>query len=270
MTTVLVTGGTGTLRAACRPATSRGGMPRPHPFAHAEQAERHRRSSRARATLETGRGPGRGRRRRRHRRSHLAGQPEGRWAQGPQPRGQCGQARRRRRISSSSRSWARTGVPVVERDGPDAVRLLRREARSGARQSWVRRIPWTVLRATQFHELGLLTLRAAEHAARSRSSSAGIRFQPIAAAEVGRAVDRNSPSAGPVRSRCPTSVARRRSRCPQLMRSYLASVGRRAPILPIPVGGGAGRAHEGRGEPRTRSRGRTRRPGAVPGRASPG
>ena len=100
-------------------------------------------------------------------------------------------------------------------------------------------IPWTVLRATQFHELGLLTLRLL-----SRGPIAfvfgGIRFQPIAAAEV--AARMTELALGGPAGLVPDLGGAEALEMSQLMRSYLASVGRRAPILPIPVGGGAGRA----------------------------
>jgi uncharacterized protein YbjT (DUF2867 family) len=100
-------------------------------------------------------------------------------------------------------------------------------------------IPWTVLRATQFHELGLQTLRLL-----SRGPVGfvfrGIRFQPIAAAEVAeRATEL---TLGAPAGLVPHLGGPQALEMSQLMRSYLASIGRRAPIIPIPVMGGAGRA----------------------------
>ncbi len=100
-------------------------------------------------------------------------------------------------------------------------------------------IPWTVLRATQFHELGLQTLRLL-----SRGPIAfvfgGIRFQPIAAVEV---AERMAELAlGAPAGLVPNLGGPEALEMSQLMRSYLASVGRRAPIVPMHVSGGAGRA----------------------------
>src|SRR5476651_2662546 len=100
-------------------------------------------------------------------------------------------------------------------------------------------IPWTVLRATQFHELGLMTLRLL-----SKGPLAfvfrGIRFQPIAAAEVAERLAQltlGKPSGLAPDLGGPEAIG-----MDTLMRSYLASQGRRAPVLSIPVLGGAGRA----------------------------
>jgi uncharacterized protein YbjT (DUF2867 family) len=100
-------------------------------------------------------------------------------------------------------------------------------------------VPWTVLRATQFHELGLLTLRLL-----SRGPVAfvfgGIRFQPVAAAEVAERM--TELALGTPAGLVPHLGGPQALEMSQLMRSYLASIGRRSPILAIPVMGGAGRA----------------------------
>ncbi|HEY4225041.1 MAG TPA: NAD(P)H-binding protein [Pseudolysinimonas sp.] len=100
-------------------------------------------------------------------------------------------------------------------------------------------IPWTMLRATQFHELGLLTLRLL-----SRGPIAfvfgGIRFQPIAAEEVAERMAQLT--LGTPSGLVPDLGGPQAITMGALMRSYLASAGRRKPIIAIPVGGGAGRA----------------------------
>lgn len=98
-------------------------------------------------------------------------------------------------------------------------------------------IPWTTLRATQFHELGLLTLRLL-----SKGPIAfvfgGIRFQPIAAAEVAERMAQLT-IGGPA-GLVPDLGGPQAIGMDALMRSYLASVGRRRPVLAIPVAGGRG------------------------------
>ncbi len=100
-------------------------------------------------------------------------------------------------------------------------------------------IPWTMLRATQFHELGLLTLRLL-----SRGPIAfvfgGIRFQPIAAEEVAERMAQLT--LGTPSGLVPDLGGPQALTMHALMRSYLASIGRRTPIIAIPVGGAAGRA----------------------------
>ncbi|MEP6843334.1 MAG: NAD(P)H-binding protein [Pseudolysinimonas sp.] len=101
------------------------------------------------------------------------------------------------------------------------------------------RIPWSMLRATQFHELGLLTLQLL-----SKGPIAfvfgGIRFQPIAAAEVAERMAELT--LGRPAGLVPDLGGPQVLEMGALMRSYLAAAGRRRPVLAIPVAGGAGRA----------------------------
>jgi len=100
-------------------------------------------------------------------------------------------------------------------------------------------IPWTVLRATQFHELGLMTLRVL-----SRGPLAfvfrDVRFQPIAAAEVGERLAELT--LGKPSGLAPDLAGQEAIGMDSLMRAYLASIGRRTPVVSLPVLGGAGRA----------------------------
>jgi uncharacterized protein YbjT (DUF2867 family) len=100
-------------------------------------------------------------------------------------------------------------------------------------------VPFTTLRATQFHELLLMTVSALAMSPVVPVLS-GFRFQPVAAAEVAdRLVDLalGSPSglvddlAGP-----------RVRGMDELLRSYLSATGKRRLLVPVRLPGGAARA----------------------------
>ena len=101
-------------------------------------------------------------------------------------------------------------------------------------------LPWTTLRAAQFHDLVLIT---AQKMAKLPvvPSPGGLRFEPVDADEVaarlveltlggpsGRVADLAGPKVYPLAD---------------LVRSYLAAVGKRRFFLPVRVPGGAGRAY---------------------------
>lgn len=100
-------------------------------------------------------------------------------------------------------------------------------------------LPWTTLRATQFHDLVLMTLRAL---ARSPIMPyfAGVRFQPVETSEVAhRLVDLALASpAGLVDEMGGPEVHDMR----HLARTYLDAVGTGRLIVPLRVGGRSGRA----------------------------
>ena len=99
-------------------------------------------------------------------------------------------------------------------------------------------VPWTLVRATQFHELLDMALTAA---ARWRVVPIpAARFQPIAAAEVARAVAdvaEQEPHDGRVQVAGPQVLT-----AGDLARIWLAATPRRAARVPVPVLGKIGRA----------------------------
>jgi uncharacterized protein YbjT (DUF2867 family) len=99
-------------------------------------------------------------------------------------------------------------------------------------------VPWTIVRATQFHELvdGLFTM-----AARYRVLPAPtMPLQPVAAAEVARVLA-DAAESDPSGSRI--SVAGPQvSSVRELARAWLSATGRSAVLLPVPLPGGLGRA----------------------------
>jgi uncharacterized protein YbjT (DUF2867 family) len=100
-------------------------------------------------------------------------------------------------------------------------------------------VPWTTLRATQFHDLIYLVVRQLARLP-VVPVPAGIRFQPIDAAEVaGRLVElaRGAPS-----GLVPDLAGPRAYDLAELARGYLRARGGRRLILPVPVPGQAAKA----------------------------
>jgi len=100
-------------------------------------------------------------------------------------------------------------------------------------------VPWTTLRATQFHDLIYLVVRQLARLP-VVPVPAGIRFQPIDAAEVaGRLVEL---ALGAPLGLVPDLAGPRAYDLAELARGYLRAVGRRRLILPVRVPGQAAKA----------------------------
>ena len=100
-------------------------------------------------------------------------------------------------------------------------------------------LPWTTLRATQFHQS---YLKVARQLARLPvvPVAAGFRFQPVDAGEVAaRLVEL---ALGPPAGLVPDLAGPRVYPMADLVRGYLRASGRRRPILPLPLPGKAARA----------------------------
>jgi uncharacterized protein YbjT (DUF2867 family) len=129
-------------------------------------------------------------------------------------------------------------VPVVSavdraRFGCFASKLAAERAIAGSG------LPWTTLRATQFHEL---VLTVARQMARLPVAPvpAGFRVQPIDAGEV---ADRLVELAlGAPAGLVPDLAGPRVYEASELFRGYLRATRRRRPVLPIPIPGAAARA----------------------------
>jgi uncharacterized protein YbjT (DUF2867 family) len=103
-------------------------------------------------------------------------------------------------------------------------------------------LPWTTLRATQFHDLTLTTVRALAKLP-VIPVAAGVRFQPVEAAEV---ADRLVELAlGDPAGLVPDLGGPRAYGMDELVRSYLRATGRRRPVLALRLPGGAARAIRG-------------------------
>jgi uncharacterized protein YbjT (DUF2867 family) len=101
-------------------------------------------------------------------------------------------------------------------------------------------VPWTTLRAAQFHDLVLTVVRKMT-ALPVVPAPGGLRFQPVDAQDVAaRMVELalDAP-AGRVRDLAGPTV----HGMDELLRGYLRTTGRRRPLLPVRIPGAAGRAY---------------------------
>jgi uncharacterized protein YbjT (DUF2867 family) len=100
-------------------------------------------------------------------------------------------------------------------------------------------LPWTTLRATQFHDLLLMVARAMSRLP-VVPVAAGMRFQPVDAGEV---ADRLVELAlGSPAGLAPDIAGPRVYPMADLVRSYLRAVGKRRPLLPVRLPGKAAAA----------------------------
>jgi uncharacterized protein YbjT (DUF2867 family) len=103
-------------------------------------------------------------------------------------------------------------------------------------------LPWTTLRATQFHEL-ILTVAKGMAKLPVIPSPAGIRFQPVAAADVADRLTELA-LAGPA-GLAPDFGGPKTYPLPDLLRGYLRAAGKRRPLIPVWLPGKAARAVRG-------------------------
>jgi uncharacterized protein YbjT (DUF2867 family) len=99
-------------------------------------------------------------------------------------------------------------------------------------------VPWTIVRATQFHELvaGLFAATARYHVL----PTPAIPLQPVAAADVASvlaAAAETDPSGGRITLAGPQVISVR-----ELARAWLSATGRSAALLPVPLPGKLGRS----------------------------
>ena len=129
-------------------------------------------------------------------------------------------------------------VPVVSRVdraafGYFAEKLAAERAVAGSG------VPWTTLRATQFHDSLLMVMQAAARLPVLPVFS-GFRFQPVDTAEV---ADRLLELArGEPAGLVPDLAGPEIHPMAELARDYLRAAGKHRPVLPVPVPGGAARA----------------------------
>jgi uncharacterized protein YbjT (DUF2867 family) len=97
-------------------------------------------------------------------------------------------------------------------------------------------LPWTTLRATQFHDLILMVAQQMTKLP-VIPVPAGVRFQPVDAGEVaGRLVEL---ALGPPAGLAPDMAGPQVHTVPDLLHSYLRASGKRRPIVPVPLPGKA-------------------------------
>jgi uncharacterized protein YbjT (DUF2867 family) len=100
-------------------------------------------------------------------------------------------------------------------------------------------LPWTTLRAAQFHDL-LLTMAQAMARLPVIPVAAGIRFQPVDAAEV--AARLAELALGPPAGLVPDLAGPRAYPMAELVRGYLRAAGKQRPVVPVRLPGRAARA----------------------------
>jgi len=100
-------------------------------------------------------------------------------------------------------------------------------------------VPWTTLRASQFHELILMVARQMARLP-VIPLPPGARFQPVDAGEV--AARLAELALGAPAGLVPAMAGPQIYPAATLIRSYLQAAGRRRPIVPLPLPGGAARA----------------------------
>jgi uncharacterized protein YbjT (DUF2867 family) len=105
-------------------------------------------------------------------------------------------------------------------------------------------LPWTVLRATQFHDLIAVLFRMLAKPP-VLAVPAGVSFQPVDVREVGDRLARLA--LGEPVGRAPDFGGPQIRAVPDLARSYLAMVSKRRPILPVWLPGRAFRAYRAGG-----------------------
>jgi uncharacterized protein YbjT (DUF2867 family) len=101
-------------------------------------------------------------------------------------------------------------------------------------------VPWTTLRATQFHDLTLLTMRGLARLP-VVPVPAGWRLQPVDAGEV--AARLAELALGAPAGLVPDMGGPRVHELADLVRGYLRATGRRRPTVPVHLPGGAARAY---------------------------
>jgi uncharacterized protein YbjT (DUF2867 family) len=100
-------------------------------------------------------------------------------------------------------------------------------------------LPWTTLRATQFHDLILLVARQMSRLP-VIPLPIGVRFQPVDSGEVAaRLVEL---ALGAPSGLVPEFAGPRVYRADELLSEYLCAAGKRRPIVPVPLPGKAARA----------------------------
>lgn len=159
---------------------------------------------------------------------HLAGGPKG-----------DGEAAQR-----LARDAARAGVKHlvhISVIGADRVPLAWFRAKLAAEQAVTGSgVPWTILRAAQFHDLVLKTA-AAMAKLPVIPVPGGLRFQPVDARDV--AARLTELTLGEPAGQVADLAGPRVAPLGDLLRSYLTAAGKRRPLLPVRMPGKAGRAY---------------------------
>jgi uncharacterized protein YbjT (DUF2867 family) len=144
------------------------------------------------------------------------------------------------------RAASRAGVQhlvLISVIGADRVPLGYFRAKLGAEQAVTGSgLPWTILRAAQFHDL-VLTMADKMAKLPVVPVPGGLRFQPVDSGEV--AARLAELTLGAPSGRVPDLAGPRVQPMDELMRSYFAARGARRALMPLRMPGKAGRAYRG-------------------------
>jgi uncharacterized protein YbjT (DUF2867 family) len=141
----------------------------------------------------------------------------------------------RRLIDAGRAVGAAPHLVYISIVGTDRIPLgYYRAKHAGERLIAASGLPWTILRATQFHELVLMFLMLGARGPVALVPR-GVRVQPVETQEVaGRMAEL---ALGDPAGRVPDMAGPRVERAEDLMRLYLTARRRRVPILPLPLPG---------------------------------
>ncbi|MBA9007940.1 SDR family oxidoreductase [Thermomonospora cellulosilytica] len=142
------------------------------------------------------------------------------------------------------RAAARAGVRhvvFISVIGADRVPLAWLRSQLAAEEAVIGSgVPWTILRAAQFHDLVFRTVSAMAKLP-VVPAPRGLRFQPVDSRDVAaRLVEL---ALGEPASRVPDLAGPRVYAMADLLRSYLRATGKRRPLLPVRIPGKPGRAY---------------------------
>jgi uncharacterized protein YbjT (DUF2867 family) len=146
-----------------------------------------------------------------------------------------GDAAATRRLADAAKAAGVTHLLYISIVGIDAIPMFYYRAKLDAEQVVEGSgVPWTILRATQFHDL-VATMSSAQHRLPVLFALSGVRFQPI---DTGTVADRMIELAlAPAAGRVPDIGGPEVRTSADLARAYLAATGRKRPVVSLRLPG---------------------------------
>lgn len=151
-----------------------------------------------------------------------------------------GDAAATRRLADAAKAAGVTHLLYISIVGIDAIPMFYYQAKLDAEKVvGGSGVPWTILRATQFHDL-VATMSSAQRRLPVVFALSGVRFQPI---DTGAVADRLTELAlAPAAGRVPDIGGPEVRTSADLARAYLDTTGRRRPVVSLRLPGKAFRA----------------------------
>jgi uncharacterized protein YbjT (DUF2867 family) len=151
-----------------------------------------------------------------------------------------GDAEATRRLAETARRAGRPHLVYISIVGVDRIPFFYYRAKFEAERALESSgLPWTVLRATQFHDL-IASMSAAQRRLPVTFTLSGARFQPVEVTEV--ATRLAGLAVGEPAGRVPDMGGPEVRDARELAETYLRATGRRRPVIPVPLPGKAMRA----------------------------